>query len=244
MKAADIMTRDVISVSPDASVMQAARLMLQRRISGLPVTDAKGNLLGIVTEGDFLRRSELGTQRKRARWLEFLIGPGRLATEYVRACGRKVEEIMTQDLHTITEDTPVAGIVHLMERHRVKRLPVERDGRLVGIVSRANLLRAVASLAGEAKPGDASDEAIRSRLVSFLKKQIWAPMALIEVVVRNGVVRLYGEIPDERERQAIIVAAENTPGVKEVRDYLAWVEPTSGMVFYKNDDELEHAKAS
>src|SRR5215207_4388649 len=142
MKAAEIMTRDVISVPADASVVQAARLMLQRHVSGLPVTDDRGNLVGIVTEGDFLRRAEIGTQRKRARWLEFLIGPGRLATEYVRACGRKVEEIMTSDLYTVTEDTTVDRIVHLMEKHRVKRIPVERDGRLVGIVSRANILRA------------------------------------------------------------------------------------------------------
>jgi CBS-domain-containing membrane protein len=244
MKAADIMTRDVISVPADASVVQAARLMLQRRISGLPVTDAKGNLIGIVTEGDFLRRSEIGTQRHRPRWLEFLIGPGRLATEYVRACGRKVEEIMTTDVHTVTADTPVEQVVHLMEKHRVKRIPVANVSRLVGIISRANILRAVASIAADTKPGDAGDAAIHDRLTSFLKEQIWAPMALIEITVRNGVVRLYGEITDERERQAIVVAAENTPGVKEVRDYLAWVEPTSGMVFWKNDEELDHAKAS
>ena len=244
MKAAEIMTRDVISVPADASVVQAARLMLQRHVSGLPVTDGRGNLVGIVTEGDFLRRAEIGTQRKRARWLEFLIGPGRLATEYVRACGRKVEEIMTSDLYTVTEDTPVDRIVHLMEKHRVKRIPVEREGRLVGIVSRANILRAVANVAADIKPVEASDTAIRDRLLAFLKEQRWAPMALIEVTVRNGIVRLYGEITDERERQAIVVAAENIPGVKEVRDYLAWVDPTSGMVFWKDDEELEEVKAS
>jgi CBS domain-containing protein len=244
MKAADIMTREVVSVPAGASVVQAARLMLQRRISGLPVTDGAGNLLGIVTEGDFLRRAEIGTQLHRPRWLEFLIGPGRLATEYVRACGRKVDEIMTSDLHTVTEDTPIEQVVHMMEKHRVKRIPVENAGRLVGIISRANILRAVASIAADMKPGDAGDAAIHERLTSFLKEQLWAPMALMEITVRNGVVRLYGEITDERERQAIVVAAENTPGVKEVRDYLAWVEPSSGMVLWKNDEEIERAKAS
>ena len=130
MKAKDVMTQRVISIAPDANVLQAARLMLQNRISGLPVVDAAGALVGIVTEGDFLRRSELGTEKQRPRWLEFLIGPGKLASEYVQASGRKVEEIMTTDLHTIGEDTPLEDVVHLMEKHRVKRLPVMRDDPL------------------------------------------------------------------------------------------------------------------
>jgi len=234
MKARDVMTYGAITVGADASVMQAARLMLQNKISGLPVVDANGQLVGIVTEGDFLRRGELGTQHRRPRWLEFLIGPGRLATEYVRACGRKVEEIMTPGPQTVTTDTPLEEVVLLMERHRIKRLPVVEGGKIVGIVSRANLLHALASLAREAKPQGGDDAAIRDRILAECARHPWMPH--INVVVRDGVVGLWGAITDERERQAFIVAAENVPGVKAVHDHLAWIEPTSGIVLLSEED--------
>jgi CBS domain-containing protein len=126
MQVADIMTHNVISVQPEATILQAAELMLQHRISGLPVVDSDGHVVGIVTEGDFLRRAETGTQRKRARWVEFIVGPGRLAEEYVRSSSRRVEDVMTRSVHTIGEDTPLSDAVELMERHRIKRLPVLR----------------------------------------------------------------------------------------------------------------------
>src|SRR5271170_1013936 len=147
MQVKDVMTRNVISVGPDETVLKAARLMLQNRISGLPVLDKDGELVGIVTEGDFLRRSELGTQRRRSKWLEFIVGPGKLAEEYVQASGRKVEEIMTPDPWVVGEDDSLEQVVEQMEHRRVKRLPVVRAGRMVGIVSRANLMHALASLA-------------------------------------------------------------------------------------------------
>lgn len=241
MKAHDVMTWGAITVEPDALVSRAVRLMLQNKISGLPVVDANGRLVGIVTEGDFLRRGELGTQRRRPRWLEFLLGPGRLAAEYVQSSGQKVEEIMTPELHTITPETPLDEVVDLMERHRVKRLPVVQDGKLVGIVSRANLLHALASVAREVRAPAADDAAIRERILAECAKQPWAPQ--INVVVRDGVVSLWGVITDERERQAFIVAAENVPGVKAVHDHLAWIEPTSGMVLLSDEDEAK-ARAS
>lgn len=237
MQARDIMTRRVIVVESDATVMRAARLMLQNRISGLPVIDPAGSLIGIVTEGDFLRRAELGTQRRRSRWLGFLVGPGQMAAEYVSACGRKVHEVMTADPYTITEDTPLEDIVKLMERHGIKRLPVMRDRELVGIVSRANLLHALASLAREVQPATGDDATIRERISSELSKQPWAPLGLISVVVRNGIVELWGAITDERERQALIVAAENVPGVKGVRDHLMWIDPMSGTVVLGPEQE-------
>jgi CBS domain-containing protein len=244
MQAKDIMTQRVISVQSDASVMEAVRLMLQNKISGLPVLDAAGMLVGIVTEGDFLRRAEIGTQKRRSRWLEFLIGPGRLATEYVRAAGRKVNEIMTPNPHTVLEDVPLEEIVQTMERYRVKRLPVTRDRQVVGIVSRANLMHALASLAREAKAPPSGDAAIREQVLAELGKQSWAPLALINVIVRNGVVELWGTIMDERERQALLVAAENVPGVKSVKDHLVWVEPVSGMVVYESEEDSTGAKVT
>jgi CBS domain-containing protein len=229
MKAADIMTRNVVSVQPETTILQAADLMLQHRISGLPVVDSDGRVVGIVTEGDFLRRIETGTQRQRPRWVELLVGPGRLAEEYVRSSSRRIEDVMTQPVQTIGEDTPVGDVVELMERRRIKRLPVLRGDKLVGIVSRANLLHALASLGREIKSTSADDVAIRERLLTELNQQNWAPLGLIDVIVRNGTVELWGTLLDERKRRALIVAAENVPGVNSVRDHLVWVEPVSGM---------------
>jgi len=230
MKAVDVMTREIISVAPDASVLEAVRLMLQHKISGLPVIDASGSLQGVVTEGDFLRRVETGTERKRSRLVEFLLGPGRLASDYVHSAGRKVAEVMTPEVRTVGEDDPLEKVVHMMERHRIKRLPVVRGGKVVGIVTRANLMRALASLALAAQPVAADDAAIRERLLVELKKHAWAPLGLIDVAVKDGVVKLSGALTDERERQAIRIAAENIPGVRKVEDHLIWIEPHTGVI--------------
>jgi CBS domain-containing protein len=244
MNAEDVMTTRVISVSPDDSILHAARLMLQQRISGLPVVDADRGIVGIVSEGDFLRRVELGTQRRRPRWIEYLLTAGKRADEYVHAHGRKVGEVMTHDPKTIEESTPLDEVVEIMERCRVKRLPVVRNGKLVGIITRANLLRALASLAQEVEPPARDDATIRNWLMADLEKRDWAPLALISIVVRNGIVELWGTITDERQRQAITVAAENIPGVKGVRDHLAWMDSMSGAVLLAPGDELQPEKTS
>ena len=235
MQVRDVMTRNVISVKADESILSAARLMLQNRISGLPVLDASDALVGVVTEGDFLRRGELGTTKRRPRWVEFLLGPGKLAEEYVHQSGRKVFDVMTRDPRTVSEDDTLETVVAQMERHRVKRLPVVRQGKLVGIISRANLLHALASLAREAPASSGGDAAIRDRILEALAKQHWA--LAVNVVVKNGIAELWGTIMDERERQACIVAVENVPGVKQVHDHLVWVEPMSGMAFPSAEDE-------
>jgi len=241
MKARDVMTWGAITVEPHESVARAVQLMLQNKISGLPVVDDKRQLVGIVTEGDFLRRGELGTQRQRPRWLEFLLGPGRLASEYVRASGQKVSQVMTTQAKTITPETPLEEVVRLMESHRVKRLPVVQDGKLVGMVSRADLLHALGNVARELKPVTGDDAAIREQIIAECAKQPWAPR--INVVVQDGVAALWGVITDDRKRDALIVAAENVPGVKQVRDHLAWIEPMSGMVLLSEEDE-KRARAS
>ena len=235
MKAGDVMTRKVVSIRPNASIAEMVRLMLDNRISGLPVIDDHGELVGIVTEGDCLRRAETGTERKRPRWLEFIIGPSRLAAEYIHAHSRKVAEVMTQAPITITEDTALDDIVHLMETHRIKRLPVVRDRKVVGIVSRADLLHALASAAKSIPTGTPTDAAIRDQLVTELAKQPWAPQ--LNATVRDGVVDLWGIVLAAHQREAAIVAAENILGVKAVRSHVAWVEPVSGMVIYDAEEQ-------
>ena len=242
MRAHQIMTRSVATVTPEATILEAANIMLRSHISGLPVVDEAGKLVGIVSEGDFLRRSEIGTQRKRGRWLKFLLGAGRAATDFVQENGRRISEVMTWDPLTITEETPLEEIVTLMQKNGVKRLPVLRGEKLVGIVSRANLLQAVASLAREIPDPTADDDHIRGHILNALEKNDWCPLGL-NIVVRDGIVHLSGIITDEQSRQATIVCAENTAGVKKVHDHLCWVDPMSGMYFIASEDE-ELAKAS
>ncbi|HZP78870.1 MAG TPA: CBS domain-containing protein [Pseudolabrys sp.] len=229
MKAKDVMTRKVLSIEPDATVLQAARKLLQNRISGLPVINSDGVLVGIVSEGDFLRRGEAGTERRRPGWLEFFLGPGRLASDYAHSHGRTVAEVMTDWVYTVEEDVPLDDVVKLMERHRIKRVPVVRGDKVVGIVTRANLLRALVSLSHVAPPAVDDDATIREALIAELDKQGWKP-PMVDVVVHQGVVALWGAIMDERQRAAMKIAAENIPGVKGVEDHMVWIEPLSGAV--------------
>lgn len=229
MKASDVMSRNVVSARPDMPVAEAIGLMLDRGISGLPVVEADGSVVGILTEGDLLRRSETGTQKRRSRWLELLLGPGRLADEYVKTHARVVGELMTREVVAVGEDTPLDAVVALMEENRVKRLPVVRDGKIVGIVSRADLLRALRHSLGGA-PAPAGDGAIRERVLAEIARAPWCPREGITVEVADGVVDLGGVVFDEKQREALIVVAENVPGVREVKDHLVWVEPVSGVV--------------
>jgi CBS domain-containing protein len=240
MRAHQIMTRSVVTVAPDATILEAAKTMLQHHVSGLPVVDAAGKLVGIVSEGDFIRRGEIGTQRKRSRWLRFLLGTGAEATDYVREHGRKVSEVMTGEPVTIAEDATLEEIVTAMETNGIKRLPVMRGDKLVGIVSRANLLQAVASLAQEIPDPTADDDHIRSRIIQALEKNTWSPFGL-NVIVRDGIVHLSGVIIDEDSRQAAIVATENVAGVRKVHDHLCWVDTMSGM-YLESPEDTEMAK--
>jgi len=242
MKASEVMTRRVVSVRPEATVGDAVRLMLDNHISGLPVIDANGQLVGIVTEGDFLRRAETGTQRKRSRWLDLLVGPRTLAEDYVHAHGRKVEDVMTPDPATIAEEATLEEVVRLMERRRIKRLPVVRGNSVVGIVSRANLMHALASLEHTAPAGAKSDTAIREQILAELDKQTWAPVALIDVVVHDGVVELWGTITEANQGDALRVCAENIDGVKQVVNHLTWIEPVSGMILSSPEEDRTRTK--
>ena len=187
MRAHQIMTRPVITVTPDTKVVDAANTMLQKHISGLPVVDASGKLVGIVSEGDFIRRSEIGTQRKRGRFLKFILGPGKEATDFVHEHGSRVGEIMTSQPLTISEDTQLDEIADLMEKNGIKRLPVMRGDAIVGIVSRSNLLQAVASIAREVPDPTADDDHIRNRVIDSIEKNDWCPFGL-SVIVRDGIV--------------------------------------------------------
>jgi CBS-domain-containing membrane protein len=230
MIASDVMTRNVISVAPDATVAQAVELMLDRGISGLLVVNASGTLEGIVTEGDLLRRDELGTERRRSWWLRLIASPGRQAADFTRAHGRRVADVMTRDVVSISADAPLEEIVALMEEHRIKRVPVLEGDRVVGVVSRADLLRALAAAARERAAIGADDRTIREHILDILEREPWAPRTTLNVTVVDGTVDLWGTISNDNERRAICVIAENAPGVKKVIDHLVFVEAYTGTI--------------
>ncbi|MEJ1974951.1 MAG: CBS domain-containing protein [Acetobacteraceae bacterium] len=232
MKAGDVMADQVLTVTPETTIQVAIALMTENHISGLPVLGAENKLVGILTEGDLLQRAETGTEHApRPKWLEFLLGPGREAAEYVQTHSQLVGDLMTDEVVSVTEDVPLRDVVALMEKRRIRRVPVLRDGHLVGIISRADLVRALGrKLAATPAPGG-SDDAIGAALRAELAKQSWVgPNTNIDIVVHGGVVTLDGVIFDERSRDALRVAAQNVAGVTSVVDRLVWVEPTTGDV--------------
>jgi len=222
MKVSDIMTRRVVSIAPDATVVDAVGLMLKDHISGLPVIDHDHKLIGIVSEGDFLRRAETGTEPGRSRWLDVLLGPAEAAKSYVHSHSMKIRDIMTKDVVTANEQMSLDEVVHLLEVHHIKRVPVMRAGKVVGIVSRANLMRALASIHRETRKTSVADAKLRERILTKLDRQSWAGGIDVDVLVRNGTVDLWGTICDLQQGNALKVLVENTPGVKTVVDHLRW----------------------
>ena len=227
MEARQIMTSPILTISPGANVRQAIELMLEKRVSGLPVVDEIGQLVGLISEGDLLHRSEIGTEKHRSKWLDFLVGPGRSASDYVQSHSRRVADVMTTDVATVEETTSLEDVVKLMEKRRIKRVPVVRDGGVSGMITRSDLLRAFLKVSSDREHATGDDD-IRQKIYETIEKEGWAPAGSIHVKVVDAHVTLSGTIFDERERDAIRVCAENQPGVTSVTDDMIWVEPTSG----------------
>ncbi len=235
MIAADVMTRNVLSVTPDSSVEDAAKLMLGRGISGLFVVTDSGDLAGVVTEGDLLRREELGTERSRPWWLRLLVSPGRQAADFTHAHGRRVRDVMTASVISVADDADLNDVVDIMEENRIKRVAVTRNKCVVGVVSRSDLLRALVGRAAAAPPVKIGDRALRTAILDALDKTAWGANGTVNVTVEDGAVDVWGTIVDEGERRAIFVTIENVPGVKSVRDRVVFVEPYSGTVIESPD---------
>lgn len=219
MKARDIMTSPVITVEPQTSVGEIARLLLDKRISAVPVVDASGSLLGIVSEGDLLRRPEARTERRRSKWLELLLDRNVSAAEFVKTHGREAQDVMTTDVVEVGPEIEADEIVALLERHHIKRVPVVEEGRVVGIVSRANLLSLLVGENGNgAAAGEVSDAEIRDRIREVLTGELRLDLRRVDVVVEGGAVTLVGTVKSENQQRAITVAAENVRGVVSVED--------------------------
>jgi CBS domain-containing protein len=235
MRAMDVMTTSVVTVGPDTSVKEVAKTLSERGISGVPVVDAANQLIGIVSEGDLLHRVETGTerrvQRRRSWWLDTIGSDEELARDYIKSHGRTVKDVMTRDVISVTDTTELADIATLLETKGIKRVPVVRDGKLVGIVSRANLVRALAAAGNDLTTDVAADDrTIRAKLLAELRGQEWVHTWAADIIVRDGVVHLWvsDDRPDE-ERRALRVAAENIPGVRGVEEHVVPIPVVPGF---------------
>jgi CBS domain-containing protein len=218
------MTTNVVTVSPETDIAEAVRLMLERQISGVPVIDDSSRLVGILTEGDLMRRAELVTGRQ-SWWINPIPSPEQEAKAYVKAHGLKVKDVMTKEVVTINEQEPLDRIAMVFEDRRIKRTPVMRSGKIVGIVSRANLLRSLATKRiSDAAP---SDSQIRSAILTTAMEDAAIRVVLVDVTVDDGVVHLWGNTASEAEREAIRVVAENTKGVREVQNHIRVLPPSN-----------------
>ena len=220
LTAADVMTTDVITVTPETSVRDIAKLLYARRISGVPVIDPNKAVIGIVSEGDLMKHVAVIGEQRRSWWLTLFEGETMLAHDYAKTHGRHAKDVMTSEVISVKPTASLAEIANTLERHRIKRVPVVQDGRLVGIVTRSNLVQDLATI-DVSIPASLDDRMIRERLLADLDAQPWAHMLLKNIIVENGVVHFWGVVENEEERRALRIAAENTPGVKAVEDHLA-----------------------
>jgi CBS domain-containing protein len=224
MQAKDIMTAQVISVAPDASVQHIAQLMLRHHISALPVLNPDGQPVGIVREGDLIHRIETGTEHHPSWWLALLADPEQRTYDYVKTHGKRAEEVMTRIMVSVRPETPVDEVADMLEKHHLRSLPVLQEGKVVGMVSRADLLRGLATQpARPSAPITADDEAIRDRILRAIRSADLPNASLVSVSVKEGVAQLWGAVDSDEEKLAIGIAAENTPGVRAVENHLAQI---------------------
>jgi CBS domain-containing protein len=220
MRAIDVMVREVITVHPETDIADALRLLGKHDVSALPVVDDSGHLVGLISEADLIQRVEIGTEKHRVWWVEAVTGAAALAQEFAKSHGKKVDEVMTADVVSASEDAPLSEIAALMERKRIKRVPITREGKLVGIVSRANLIQALASAMSHSQPegGNGKDREIRHEVLDRLAEQKWTDFGARNIIVTDGVVHVWGIVSSDAERKALIALAEEVPNVRRVSD--------------------------
>lgn len=221
MKARDVMTPNVISVPVDMAVPEIAKLMLDRRVSAVPVVDTGERVVGIISEGDLMRRPELGTDKPRSRWLRLFMGDEDRARDYVKTHGGHANDVMSQPVASVSPEATLADIVNLMTKRHIKRVLVLEQGKLVGMVTRSDLLRALharEALPTKSVPQD--DSSIRTAILKTIDQQGWAASAIINVQVTDGTAHLWGGVDSEEQRRAILVAVEGVRGVRAIEDHL------------------------
>ena len=212
------MVHDVVTIGPEEDVSKAVKLVVDHDISALPVVDDERRVIGILSEADLLHRDKIGTEQHRAWWLEAVTPASVLALDYAKSHGRKVAEVMSEDIISADENTPLSDLANILEKNRIKRVPILKDGKLVGIVSRSNLIQALASAPSQPENDQLADRGIRSAILARLAEQSWTDFGERNIVVTNGVVNLWGLVGSPEEHKALLALAESVPGVREVSD--------------------------
>jgi CBS domain-containing protein len=232
MQVKDAMSKGVIGVRESADLFDAVETMLAANVSGIFAFNAEGSLVGIVSEGDLLHRTELGSAQRRSRWLDLFLSGGSAARDFAHAHGRTVADVMTRFIVSISEDAEIAEAIDIMTERHFKRLPVVRGDQVVGVIARSDILRALhRAQAAQVVPGaKRPDVAIQADLDAAIAGQAWATSNAVHAHVDQGVVTLTGSVCDEHVHRGLVVLAENAHGVASVRDELAWIEPNSGIL--------------
>jgi CBS domain-containing protein len=230
MKAHEIMTREVISVKPETPVREIAALMTERRISGVPVLGSEGKLLGIVSQSDLLHRKEIGTEARRKWWLRVFSDPDRLAREYSKTHGVRAQDVMTRHVISIKDGAELGEVAAIFDRSRIKRVPVMRDGKMVGLIARSDLVKALSRTAATVAAGSVGDGDLQRVLNDKMKGQPWLDASFVSVIVENGRVQLWGLVSSDDQRQALHTLVEETAGVKNVEDRLSVGRPAMGAI--------------
>jgi CBS-domain-containing membrane protein len=235
MHVKEVMSEGVIGVDESANLFDAVQTMLEARVSAVFVFSAAGSIVGILSEGDLLRRTELGSAQQRSRWLDFFLTGSKAAHDYAHSHGRKVSDVMTKFIVSVSEDAEIAEAIDIMTERHFKRLPVMRGDEVVGVIARSDILRELMKARSKTEAAR-PDAEIRTMLEAQIADHAWADARDVGVFVDHGVVTLDGSVSDERIRRAIVVMAENTPGVTSVRNDLAWIEPNSGLLLNGEDE--------
>jgi CBS domain-containing protein len=230
MKAREVMSRNVVTVKPDASVAEAARLMSEKRISGLPVVGSDGKLLGVVSESDLLHRAELGTETRRSWWLQAFSDPDAGARAYAKAHGLKVRDVMSARVVSVAADAELAEVAAILDRNKIKRVPVLEGGALVGVITRADLVRALVQVPAKNAPAIGAAAALQKRIDAELKAQSWLDAGLLNVVVRDEAVELWGFVASQDQRRAVRVLVEEVSQPRPVVDRLSIGRPSFGAI--------------
>jgi CBS domain-containing protein len=218
MNASDVMAQSVLTIRPEDDVCDAVKLLVDHDISALPVIDEAHHVVGILSEADLLHRDEFGTKKMRPWWLEAITPISVLAMDYAKSHGRKVADLMSEKVISASESTPISELATLFERHRIKRLPIVRDGKLVGVVSRSKLIQALASEPAAAQHDERVDRSIKLDILDRLRGQSWTGFGERNIVVANGVVHIWGLVASPQERKALHVLVESVPGVQSIVD--------------------------
>jgi CBS domain-containing protein len=218
MQASDVMTKDVVTVGPETTVGDIAALLVTHRIGAVPVVSGDGKLIGIVSQTDLVHRSETGTEKRREWWLEAFADPDARAREYVKSHGQKARDVMTRIVVSVSESASLAEVADVLDANRIRQVPVISQGRLAGIISRANLVRALAEVSITAPATRPDGGALQKAIWDQIKAQPWLKTAFVNLSVKDGVVDLWGAVESHDQRRALKVLVEGVPGVAKVED--------------------------